>query len=139
MENTERRKLKEISRFSPTLQSGLSSLQVESRIEDKLTNEKEVTRSKSYARIICENVFTFVNVATIIIIVALICAGQINDTFSSCLIFINMVIGIYQEVKAKRTVEKLSLVLESTCQVLREGVLTEISTKYRFLRSDPAI
>ena len=129
MENTERRKLKEISRFSPTLQSGLSSLQVESRIEDKLTNEKEVTRSKSYARIICENVFTFVNVATIIIIVALICAGQINDTFSSCLIFINMVIGIYQEVKAKRTVEKLSLVLESTCQVLREGVLTEISTK----------
>lgn len=122
-------KLKKAERYIADKAVGLTEDKVNERIEDNLTNNKPINRSKSYSRIICENVFNFCNTVTIILVAILIAVGQPNQTVSSCIILLNMAIGIYQEIKAKWTVEKLSLVVESTCEVLRGGQKLNISTK----------
>lgn len=122
-------KLKKAERYLPAIDMGLTQEKVNERIEDNLTNHKPINRSKSYGRIIVENVFNFCNTVTLILVIILIAVGQPNQTVSSCIIFLNMAIGIYQEIKAKWTVEKLSLVVDSTCEVLREGQKKTISTK----------
>ncbi|MDD4315660.1 MAG: HAD-IC family P-type ATPase, partial [Clostridia bacterium] len=122
-------KLKKAERYNPDTATGLTDEIVLERIEDNLTNHKPINRSKSYSRIIFENVFNFCNTITLILVIILIAVGQPNQTVSSCIIVLNIAIGIYQEVKAKWTVEKLSLVVDSTCEVLRGGAVKTISTK----------
>ncbi|NCA67670.1 MAG: HAD family hydrolase [Clostridia bacterium] len=123
------RKIKNAERYYPTINEGLTSELVNERVEDHLTNVKDINRSKSYFRIFVENIFTFCNTVTIILIIALVSVGAISDTLSSCIIFMNMFIGIFQEIKAKWAVEKLSFVVENSCDVIRDGKKTEISTK----------
>lgn len=122
-------KLKKADRYYPNILTGLTFNQVEERRRDNLTNEKPINRSKSYSRIIIENVFNFCNTVSIVLVILLILIGAWDYTISSCIIFINMAIGIYQEIKAKWTVEKLALVVESSCEVLRNGKYSIISTK----------
>ncbi|MGI6702151.1 MAG: HAD-IC family P-type ATPase [Christensenellales bacterium] len=122
-------KLKKADRFYPNILTGLTFAEVESRKADNLTNIKPINRSKSYSRIFLENIFNFCNTVSLILVALLIIIGAWDYTISSCIIFINMAIGISQEIKAKWTVEKLSLVVESTCEVLRDGRYSIISTK----------
>lgn len=114
-------KLKKAERYDTDVKNGLTEAQVLSRIEDGLTNKKPINRTKSYARIIFENVFNFCNTVTILLCVLLVLVGRANETVSSCIILLNMAIGIAQEIKAKWTVGKLSLRVESTCEVIRDG------------------
>lgn len=122
-------KLKKAERYNPDITTGLNLETVSQRVEDNLTNHKPINRSKSYSRIVFENVFNFCNTITLILVIILIAVGQPNQTVSSSIILLNIAIGIYQEIKAKWTVEKLSLVVDSTCEVLRGGEISTISTK----------
>ncbi len=123
------KKIKNAERYYPDIEMGLTAALVIERTEDRLTNIKDINRSKSYLRIFAENIFTFCNTVTLILIIALILAGAVSDTLSSSIIFMNMFIGIFQEIKAKRAVEKLSFVVENSCEVIRGGIKGEISTK----------
>lgn len=116
-------------RYNPDIKIGLTKDIIESRIQENLINIKAVNRSKSYGRIIFENVFNFCNTVTIILVIILIAVGQPNQAVSSSIILANIIIGISQEIKAKLTVEKLSLVADSVCDVLRDGKKETISTK----------
>ena len=128
-EKKDSNRLLNAERFYPSTNFGLTFQQVEQRKEENLTNNKPINRSKSYFRILYENFFNFCNVVTLSLVVLLIVIGEPNQAVSSCIIFLNIFIGVYQEIKAKKTVEKLSLVVESTCEVLREGKKNEISTR----------
>lgn len=125
----ETKKIKNAERYFPDIDNGLTAALVAERTDDRLTNVKDINRSKSYFRIFVENIFTFCNTVTLILIIALVSVGAISDTLSSCIIFMNMFIGIFQEIKAKRAVEKLSFVVENNCEVIRDGKKSEISTK----------
>ncbi|MBO5773542.1 MAG: HAD-IC family P-type ATPase, partial [Clostridia bacterium] len=48
---------------------------------------------------------------------------------SSVIVIANIAIGIWQEIKAKHKVEKLSMVIDNTCEVIRGGIHSKISTK----------
>lgn len=122
-------KQKFAQRYEPDIKIGLSGDIVQQRIEQGLYNDKPVSRSKSYARIVFENVFNFCNTITLSLVILLIAINAANQAVSSCIIFINMAIGIYQEIKAKRTVEKLALVVDSYCEVVRDGITLTISTR----------
>ncbi|MBO4262794.1 MAG: HAD-IC family P-type ATPase, partial [Clostridia bacterium] len=76
---------------------------------------------------ITSNVFTFFNLLCIVCIIALLVvrAPLLNYTFAITYIF-NLAIGIIQELKAKKTIEKLSIMNESTALVLRDGRYVEI-------------
>ena len=122
-------KHKNADRYDPDINEGLTADKVAERKTDRLTNDKPINRTKSYARIIFENVFNFCNTVTIILVALLFISGAGMYTVSSCIVILNMAIGIWQEVKAKHKVEKLSIVIDNTCEVIRDGAHSEISTK----------
>lgn len=122
-------KLRHAERYDPDVNVGLSDSIVAERIADKLTNVKPLNRTKSYGRIVFENIFNFCNTATIILVALLFIAGAGMYAVSSVIVILNIAIGIWQEIKAKHKVEKLSMVIENTCEVIRDGVHSEISTK----------
>lgn len=122
-------KLKKALRYDPDVNIGLTDSIVAERKADKLTNQKPINRTKSYGRIVFENIFNFCNTVTIILVALLFIAGAGMYAVSSVIVIANIAIGIWQEIKAKHKVEKLSMVIDNTCEVIRDGVHSEISTK----------
>ena len=61
-----------------------------------------------------------------IVATALIAVGKFSDCFFMVIVIANTVIGIVQEIRAKKTIEKISLVNSPTSKVIREGIETEI-------------
>ncbi len=122
-------KLRKADRINTSVLEGLTLEQVEERKKDNLTNKKVNDKTKSIAKIFIENIFNFCNSLIIILCIVLICLGKANQTLSSCIIIVNIAIGIYQEVKAKRTVQKLSIVKEAKVDVVRGGKTYNIPTE----------
>ena len=123
------RNYKNAERFAPDPALGLDEERVAQRREENLVNIKPINRAKSYPRIIFENIFSFCNIVTLFLMILLVAIGAADYALSSSIIIISMAIGIVQEIKAKRSVEKLSLTVESTCTVVRGGESRQISTK----------
>lgn len=121
-------KLKFADKFNPSQEIGLSNEQVAIRNKEGLVNKQSDSGSKSYISIVLSNIFNFCNTVTIVLVVLLWCIGAWDYTISSCIIFVNIAIGIVQEIKAKWTVQKLSLVAQSKCDVVRNGERTAINT-----------
>ena len=122
-------KHRDATRYDPDINIGLTPDKVDDRIAEKLTNDKPINRTKSYTRIVLENIFNFCNTVTIVLVALLFIAGAGMYAVSSVIVILNMAIGIWQEIKAKHKVEKLSIVIENTCEVIRDGKHEVISTK----------
>ena len=117
------------ARYSPDINIGLTKKQVAKRVEQKLTNKITNKNSKSYLNIICSNTFTFFNLIWAIIIFAYIYVGSFNNLLFSVVIIANTLIAIIQECKAKRTVDKLSLVTAPKIETLRDGEIVKLPSE----------
>ncbi len=114
-------------RFTPPLNKGLSEEQVELRFNQLLFNDVNKKYSKSYASILAGNIFTFFNLLCVIVAVALIYAGASLSQFLFVGIFaVNLLIGIIQEILAKKQIDKLAVLVSSTAKVMRGGSKVEI-------------
>ena len=122
-------KLKKAERINASAFTGLTYAQVLDRQKDNLVNKKALDKTKSYTKIVFQNVFNFCNSLIIILCIILDVMGYFSYTISSSMIAINMAVGIFQEIKAKWTVQKLSIVKQATCDVIREGKQENISTE----------
>ena len=109
-------------RYFPDSKHGLTSDQIQERLDNKLTNEKRKNYSKTLPSIIFHNVFTFFNILLLTIGLALVAVGSFADLFFLVILFFNTVIGIYQEYKAKKMIEKLKLLTEPMASVIRNGI-----------------
>ncbi len=120
----------EVERFTPRLGEGLNAEQVELRQSQLLFNDVNKKYSKSYASIFIGNICTFFNLLCVLVAVALIYAGASFTQFLFAGIFgINLLIGIVQEILAKRQIDKLAVLVSSTAKVMRGGIRTEIPVK----------
>lgn len=109
-------------RYYPTLEQGLSEEQVNKRIEEGLFNYSGGGNGKSYLNIFLSNIFTFFNMLTFAVAIALIVfQSGIEKLFFMLIVLLNIAIGIFQEIRSKRTVEKLKLVTAPTAVVVRDG------------------
>ena len=115
-------------RYNPDPLSGLNSLQVDERMVHNLTNKQTKKLSKSIFRIIVDNVFTFFNILLTFIAICLILVGDIKDCFFMVIVSANTAIGIFQEIKAKKAVDKLSLLNVPEVKVRRDGLKMMIPT-----------
>ncbi len=116
-----------IERFTPTYESGLSHAQVQSRIDAKLTNTVDQRYSKSYLSIFVGNICTTFNLLGFICLLALIFSGASLNQFIFVFFYIaNITIGIIQEVRAKKCVDRLSLIANKGVTVIRDGERLEI-------------
>lgn len=106
---------------------GLSSKQVQERFEKHLNNEKVKKLTKSNAQIIRQNVFTYFNFINLILFFLVLLTGKIkNGLFLGTVIF-NACIGIYQQMKSKKLLDRLSFLVEDTIKVKRDGEWVSIS------------
>ncbi len=115
-----------VTRYHADIKKGLSNDQVDKRQQQGLVNNSNVKTTKSYAAIILGNIFTFFNILCFAVVGALIAVGSWKNLTFSIIIIINLLIGIIQEIKAKQTVEKITLVTAPNAEVMRNGEKMQI-------------
>ncbi|MDU0478130.1 HAD-IC family P-type ATPase [Staphylococcus chromogenes] len=106
---------------------GLSQEDVEKRRAAGQVNRAVRTTGRSVGQIVRTNVFTRINAILAVLFGLVVSTGSwINGAFG-LLIVVNSSIGIVQELRAKRTLDRLTILGESKPRVLREGVVAELS------------
>lgn len=121
--------ISKIKRFSVNTKIGLSQAQVESRVCQGLTNKTDDKNTKSYTSIFLSNIFTFFNILCFAVAIALISVNAWSNTLYMVIVIANMLIGIIQEIRAKITIEKISLVTSPTALVVRDKEQITINIK----------
>ncbi len=116
-----------VQRFHALASEGLSKTQVEQRREQGLVNRAGKKYSKTYASIFIGNLFTFFNLLCLIAAVALLIARAPTSQYLFVLIFLcNIAFSIFLEIRAKRKLDKLSILSSPTAKVVRGGVKMDI-------------
>ncbi|MBP3630456.1 MAG: HAD-IC family P-type ATPase, partial [Clostridia bacterium] len=119
---------KEIKRINADPNVGLSVEQVIERINKGYVNKTINNNVKTYASIFISNICTFFNILCFAVAISLVIAGSFKNLVFMLVAFCNTAIGILQEIRAKRTIEKLSLLTAPTAKVIRGGSEYEITT-----------
>ena len=109
--------------------TGLTNEQVQERIAEGKVNVNENPNTRTYKQIILENTLTFFNFLNIALLVLVLFVRSYKNSMFMGIILINTVIGIIQEIRAKKTMDKLAILTESKTVVLREGKKWSISTE----------
>ena len=115
--------------FVPTdIARGLCEDEVAQRAASGDINTPVESPVKSVKQIILSNIFTYFNMIFIIIGIALIACRSFNHLMFLCVIASNTAIGIIQEIRSKKTLEKLTLLTSPTATVRRSGRDMKIDT-----------
>jgi len=118
----------DLKRYDPDILVGLNTVQVAERNAQQLNNKNKITNSKTYAGIICSNIFTFFNLIELAIAVALLVFGHYTQSYFLWVAILNTIIGIVQEIRAKNTIAKLKLVTAQNVKVVRNSKTEVIPT-----------
>ena len=118
-----------VARFEPSIEYGLNESQINQRIEEGMVNDNQKQYSKTYGQIFLNNILTFFNVLCMAVAAALIYVKEYKNLTFLIILLCNTVIGIVQEIKAKKTIDKLSIVTAPTATVIREAVTKEVQVK----------
>lgn len=116
----------DIVRFKVDLKKGLTEEQVEQRHTEGLANSPDTQVGKSIAMIFVTNIFTFFNMLFFGIAIVLIAIGEYYNLLFLGTVLSNMIIGIVQEIRAKKQIDQLSLMFAPTAAVIRGGEKVDI-------------
>ena len=92
------------------------------------------TASRSYASIVRANVFTIFNLILLVAGIATLAFGEWQDALFLGVLVANSAIGITQEIRAKRALDRLESLVAPTAKVVRDGE----ATHWRWKTSSPA-
>ena len=118
-----------IERFETDPVVGLHNAQVRQRQEEGLTNVCVSSATKTTSDIIKENVFTYFNGIFLILAILLIAVGSFRDLTFLIVIIANSVIGIVQELHAKKVLDALTLVGRAKVHVIRDGERLKVDSE----------
>ena len=125
-----------IERFNANINQGLSNEQVELRKKQKLLNRSKKAFGKSYTEIIISNLFSFFNVLLYVIAgVMIYFAVRYNEPkiiwgmFFVVVLLCNTILGLYEDLKARRLLSKLRLITQPKATVIRNGKQEIISVQ----------
>ena len=107
-------------------ETGLTVKEVSQRIESGQSNAVKTSTSRSVKDIVRANVFTLFNGIIFVAMVMVLVTGSWRDAVFGFVIIINTGIGIFTELKAKRTLDKLSILVASDFLVRRDGEDVEV-------------
>ena len=105
---------------------GLSAAEVVERVERGQDNAQPQPSSRSLAHILRANVLTRFNALLGGLLVVIIVVGPVQDALFGFVLVANTAIGIIQELRAKRTLDRLALVAAPKARVVRDGELGEL-------------
>ena len=110
-----------IERFETDPHQGLSSEQVLSREQQHLVNKVTKTVGKTYFQIVLNDVFSPFNIVYFVIGILLIMAKMYDSLFFFFVIIPNILISLYEDIKARKLMDKLSLMTAPKAHVIRNG------------------
>ena len=107
--------------------SGLTAAEVAERVAAGRTNDVPARVSRSTGEIVRSNVFTRINAIFAVLAVLIFSTGYLLDGLFAGLIVANSAVGIVQELRAKRTLDRLAIVGQVRPRVRRDGVSRELA------------
>ena len=108
---------------------GLTSEEVRERIDNGLTNHADISTQKTVGQIVKSNLFTYFNLIFLILTVLLCIVGSFRNLTFLPVIIGNTVIGIFQELRAKKTLDKMSMLNAPHSIVVRDGEQQKIQSE----------
>ncbi|MBQ7645689.1 MAG: HAD-IC family P-type ATPase, partial [Clostridia bacterium] len=134
-----------VKRINADPESGLTSQQVQARVESGLVNVQSGNDEKSTAQILASNLFTFFNIVLFCIALVFISfviyfksIGRddiVNKYFGFSKFFflipaiMNVTMGTFQEIRSLKVIRKLRIVTVTKCRAIRDGKLTHMEAK----------
>ncbi|WP_113963628.1 cation-translocating P-type ATPase [Mycobacterium shimoidei] len=101
--------------------AGLTDAEVAQRIADGKTNDVPARATRSVRDIIRANVFTRINAILGVLLVIVLATGSLINGMFGLLIIANSIVGMVQEIRAKRTLDKLAIIGQTTPMVRRQS------------------
>lgn len=121
--------------LNPKPEQGLTRAQADARVAAGLTNRAPQGSGKTEAQIVRDNVFTFFNLVFVVLAVCLFAVGSYLNAGFLGVVVCNTVIGIVQQLRAKRTIDKLTLLSAHKVRCVRDGEI-QLLTSDELVRDD---
>lgn len=112
--------------ITTNLETGLTTQQVNQRIKEGESNSNNASKTQSIRKILFDNIFTFFNFINFVLAALILFTGSYRNLLFLGIVISNIVIGTWQEIKAKRTLDKLSLLASKSVDVLRNGKVKKL-------------
>jgi cation-transporting ATPase E len=109
--------------------SGLTDEEVKQRIKEGKVNIDESKPEKTFGSILIKNVFTLFNLINVILAISVFLVGSYKNMLFIGVVFFNTIIGIVQEMRSKKAVDKLTILTGSNTKVYRNNKLVKISNE----------
>lgn len=107
-------------------ETGLTAEQAAERLAAGYGNYAVDAPTKTIGQIIKTNVLTYFNLVFTILAVCIIAVGSLRDLVFMPVVIVNTLIGIIQEIRSKKTLDKLTLLSEPRADVLRDGKVISV-------------
>jgi cation-transporting ATPase E len=112
-----------------TAPTGLTEAEVRERVAQGLTNDAGEHTSRTYGEIFRANVLTRFNAILGTMLVIVLAVGSPRDALFGIILVVNSAIGIVQEVRAKRTLDRLAVLAAPHARVVRDGEPREVAVE----------
>jgi cation-transporting ATPase E len=116
-----------VSEVAATTWRGLSAAEVAQRTADGRVNRTDTRSSRTIGEIVRANVFTRFNAIIAALMAIVLVLGEWRDALFGFVMILNLVIGVFQEWRAKTTLDRLSLVSAPKVAVWRDGARQEVA------------
>ena len=113
-------------RAHETPPTGLTAAEVQERVERGETNASTERTSRTFGEILRANIFTRFNAILGVLLVVILAVGHPQDALFGIVLVSNALIGIVQELRAKRTLDKLAVLSAPRVRVVRDASTTEV-------------
>ena len=110
----------------PTTARGLTAAEVAERVARGQVNDVPVRSSRSMGEIVRANVFTVFNALLLTLFVIILATGRWQNGLFGGVILANSAIGIFQEIRAKRTLDRLAVLNAPRARAVRHGVVQDL-------------
>lgn len=109
--------------------AGLTTAEVEKRIADGLTNRTHITTGKTTSQIVKSNLFTYFNLIFLVLAVLVCLVGSFRNLTFLPVVILNTIIGIIQELRAKRTLDRMNMLNAPHAVVVRDHTQSRIPSE----------
>ena len=108
---------------------GLTSAQVEAKIREGRVNHVPKNQQNTIMKIILKNTLTIFNLVNLVLAIMVLVVGSYKNLLFIIIAIANTLISIINEIRAKKTIDKLKLVSEQNPTVIRDGKTLQISAE----------
>lgn len=129
MKTSEFRDIVTPDRVKADFNTGLTSAQVQERVEAGLDNKPVESPSKTVKEILVDNLCTYFNLIFVILSILLIIVGSYRDLSFMPIIIANALTGIIQELRSKSVLDKIKVLNAPVTTVVRDGEIKTVPSK----------